>query len=83
MKEQSNQIKAKDYYQIISLNTQKGDVYEIKFNDDDIIYQGIPSLCAGCSPHEEEFTFKIVRPAGKKEVLEKTTADIEYMKNVS
>jgi hypothetical protein len=51
-----------DFVQTITLNTQKGEFYKVKLENDDNIYEGIPMICANCQGDEPQFTMKITDP---------------------
>lgn len=75
---QTNQID--DYYQEITINTQKGEAYRIRFADDDTQYIGIPIRPPqSVAKSEEDFQLRVLEPEDKRGVLDSQISQIEFM----
>ena len=78
---QSEEQNEKKFYETIVENTQRGDLYRLKFKNDNTIYLGIPVICATCEDENEvKFNFKVIEPKGGKDLITEYISEIEYMK---
>jgi hypothetical protein len=70
-----------NYYEIITMNAQKGETYAIKFKNDPTVYVGIPVLYHGFTSGDEEdvFSLKVLEPKERQGILRKSIRDIELL----
>jgi len=72
--------KSGSYYEIISMNAQKGETYAIKFKNDPVVYTGIPVLYHGfTSEGEDTFSLKILEPKERQGIIRRSIQDIELL----
>jgi abortive infection bacteriophage resistance protein len=77
---QTQEQDEKKFYEVIVENTQRGDLYKLKFKNDNTIYLGIPVICATCEDENEvKFNFKVIEPKGHKDLITEYISEIEYL----
>lgn len=70
----------KNFVDILSQNSLKGNTYYIKFKHDPTFYLGIPMLRANFnSSADNVFTLNIFEPAEKSGVSKRRVQDIEFL----
>ncbi len=78
---QKNDSKFKDYYEILSRNSLRGETYLIKLKNDPNVYVGIPVLRSNLSSeNDDSFTLNVLQPSEKKGMYQKSISDIELLK---
>jgi len=64
---QAEEQNEKKFYETIVENTQRGDLYRVKFKNNNTIYLGIPVICATCEDEERlNFPLRSLNPGGKR-----------------
>jgi len=60
-------------------NRQKGEIFDIKFVDDDTVYRGIPVIASSqVDSGTPSFELRVISPKERKGVEERLITDIEY-----
>jgi hypothetical protein len=72
------EVESMQYFQAIAMNSQKGDVFRIKFKEDPVSYIGIPVLS---KENETRFSLQIYEPEDRKGRIERELEDIEKMEH--
>lgn len=73
-------MKNQKYYEILSQNSQKGEVYLVKLKENPVIFEGIPLIneLAVSSP-DNSFIIKIHKPEKYKGFFKASIDDIEQL----
>lgn len=70
----------KSYRESIAANTQKGELYRVRFKGDRTEYTGIPAMLPGMMAEDRDlFAFKVVEPKDKKGVFKCRMHNVKSM----